>query len=125
MTQRRENNIMNEIPQNKVTWFQLPADNVDRAYGFYNDVFNWDKNDALINERNLGAINGTIESRTLTFQYPRLVIRVENFSRTLEQIKKAGGKIIVDRTEIPEIHMVYATFEDTEGNVLNIVADLK
>ena len=55
---------MNKIPQNKVTWFQLPADNVDRAYSFYSDVFNWDKNDAEINERNFCAINGSIESRT-------------------------------------------------------------
>ena len=115
---------MNKIPQNKVTWFQLPADNVDRAYSFYSDVFNWDKNDAVINERNFGAINGSIESRTSTFQHPRLVIRVENVSHTIEQIKKAGGKIVEDRTEIPEINMVYAAFEDTEGNIVNIVGDI-
>jgi predicted enzyme related to lactoylglutathione lyase len=116
---------MNKIPQNKVTWFQLPADNVDRAYTFYSDVFDWNKNDAVINETNFGAINGSIESRTKTFQYPRIVIRVENVSHKMEQIKKAGGKIIEGRTEIPEINMVYAAFEDTEGNIVNIVGDLK
>jgi predicted enzyme related to lactoylglutathione lyase len=43
----------------------------------------------------------------------------------MEQIKKAGGRIIEERTEIPEINMVYSAFEDTEGNIVNIVGDLK
>lgn len=75
---------MTEIPSNRVTWFQLPADDVDRAWGF----------------------------------------RVDDVDGTLEKIVAAGGNVALGRTEIPEIAMVFATFEDTEGNLVNIVGDL-
>jgi predicted enzyme related to lactoylglutathione lyase len=32
--------------------------------------------------------------------------------------------VVQERTDIPEIGMVFAVFQDTEGNLLNVVADL-
>jgi predicted enzyme related to lactoylglutathione lyase len=56
--------------------------------------------------------------------YPGIVIRVDDIEQKLEQIKKAGGAVVKGRTEIPEVGMVYASFADTEGIVVNIVGDL-
>jgi uncharacterized protein len=116
---------MNNIPSNRVTWFQLPADNVARAWTFYNKVFGWSQEAAYENVTQFGAINGEIAPRSEDLQHPKIVVRVDNISQMLEAIKDAGGKIIVRRTEIPEIGMVYASFTDTEGNLVNIVGDLK
>jgi predicted enzyme related to lactoylglutathione lyase len=116
---------MNNIPSNRVTWFQLPADDVDRAWAFYHEVFGWSREVMYEDVKQLGAINGEIAPRSEELQHPRIVIRVDNITQMLEQIEEAGGKIIRARTEIPEIGMVYASFIDTEGNVVNIVGDLK
>ncbi|WP_268795902.1 MULTISPECIES: hypothetical protein [unclassified Paenibacillus] len=42
----------------------------------------------------------------------------------IERILKCVGKIVTQRTEIAEIGMVYASFADTEGNIVNIVGDI-
>ena len=112
------------IPSNHVTWFQIPADNTERAWDFYGQVFGWSQESAYKDEKMTGAINGAIDQRNDNLKTPRLVIRVEDLAGMIEKIKDAGGEIIMDRTEIPEINMVFAVFKDTEGNLINIVGNL-
>ncbi len=114
---------MTSVPNNKVTWFQLPIDNEERAWEFYGNVFGWTKEDAIKDEKMIGGINGELVSREHISE-PRLVIHVTNIDSALEEIKKNGGTIIVDRTDIPQIAMVFATFKDTEGNLVNIVSNI-
>lgn len=52
------------------------------------------------------------------------MIRVEDLDGVLSEAVEAGGAIVRGRTDIPEIGMVFAVFEDTEGNILSVVADL-
>ncbi|MER7173428.1 VOC family protein [Streptomyces mesophilus] len=115
---------MNEIPSNRVTWFQLPAEDVQRAWRFYGEVFGWSREEAYANEVRPGAINGEIAARDKALREPRLVVRVDDIDATIEKITAAGGRLAVGRTEIPEIGMVYASFIDTEENTVNIVGDL-
>jgi uncharacterized protein len=115
---------MEKIPSNRVTWFQIPADNTERAWQFYGKVFGWNEEETWKNEKLGGAILGTIESRNERLTHPRLVIRVDDVDKALAEIQAAGGKLVEAKTEIPEIKMVYAVFEDTEGNLMNIVGDM-
>lgn len=115
---------MANTPSNHVTWFQIPADNSQRAWDFYGRVFGWSQEEVYKDEKMTGAINGAIDQRNENLQTPRLVIRVDNITSMMDTIVAAGGEIVVGRTEIPEINMVYAVFKDTEGNLINIVGDL-
>ena len=92
--------------------------------GFYNDVFGWSQEAAYANVPQMSAINGEIAPRSAELQHPRIVIRVDDIDRMIDKIEEVGGEVVVGRTEIPEIGMVYASFTDTEGNVVNIVGDL-
>lgn len=115
---------MERIPSNRVTWFQIPADDTERAWEFYGRVFGWTEEEVWKNEKLNGAIRGSIESRSEHLKQPRLVIRVDDIDSTVENILTSGGKVVEDRTDIPEINMVYAVFEDTEGNLMNLVGDM-
>lgn len=115
---------MNILPVNKVTWFQLPANDMERAWNFYHQAFGWSQEEAYTNKAIWGAINGEITERNEEMQYPRLVIRVDDINHMLEKIKESGGEIVKERTEIPEIGMAFASFVDTEGNIMNIVGDI-
>lgn len=115
---------MTEIPSNMVTWFQIPADDADRAWRFYGAVFGWHAEDAHADRRHLGAINGNIAERCIDLQTPRLVIHVDDVEASLAAVHEAGGRILTEPSEIPGLGMVYAAFRDTEGNVLNIVGDV-
>ncbi|NIJ12749.1 hypothetical protein FHU38_003093 [Saccharomonospora amisosensis] len=112
------------VASNMVTWFQLPADDTRRAWGFYEEVFGWSPESSNTAEPRLGAIHGEIAERSDELRQPRPVIRVDDLESSLRRVTEAGGKLLVDRTEIPSIGMVYATFVDTEGNRVNIVSDL-
>ncbi len=114
---------MANVPDNKVTWFQLPIDDEERAWKFYNSVFGWTKEAVIKDEKMMGGINGELVSRKYVSE-PRLVIHVPVIDDALEQIKRNGGTIVVDRTDIPQIAMVFATFKDTEGNLVNIVSNV-
>jgi uncharacterized protein len=116
---------MSEIPSNMVTWFQIPADDPDRAWRFYGEVFGWNPEKAYADAKRLGAINGAIGEREREDDTPRLVIRVDDVDAAARAIGKAGGSIISQPSEIPGMGMVYAVFRDTEGNVLNIVGDAR
>lgn len=112
------------IPSNKVTWFQLPADDEERAWNFYGQIFGWRTEEVYANKMMMGAIHGEIVRRSEEMKEPRLVIRVDDVDGMIERILKCGGKIVTQRTEITEIGMVYASFADLEGNIVNIVGDM-
>lgn len=116
---------MSNIPSNMVTWFQLPADNMERAWAFYGQVFGWRPENVYQDIKQLGAINGDFAQRSAEVSEPRLVIRVDDLNQSVAAIKQAGGVITVEPTEIPGMGMVFATFRDCESNLVNIVADAK
>ena len=112
------------IPSNHVTWFQLPADDEERAWDFYGQVFGWSTEEVYSNKTMMGAIHGEIVRRSEELNEPRLVIRVNDVDGMIKRVLKCGGKIVKQRTEISEIGMVYASFSDPEGNIINIVGDM-
>ncbi|WP_169082866.1 VOC family protein [Paenibacillus sp. PL91] len=112
------------IPSNHVTWFQLPAEDEERAWHFYEQVFGWSTEEVYSNKTMMGAIHGEIVRRSEELKETRLVIRVIDVDGMTKQILKCGGKIVKERTEIPEIRMMYVSFSDTEGNIINIVGDM-
>jgi uncharacterized protein len=114
---------MAEIPSNMVTWFQIPADDAERAWRFYGAVFGWKAEEVYADRKHLGAINGDIGPRGEELQTPRLVIRVDDIDASVEAIREAGGTILSEPAEIPGMGMVYAAFKDSEGNILNIVGE--
>ncbi|EHR50475.1 lactoylglutathione lyase family protein [Saccharomonospora marina XMU15] len=111
-------------PSNMVTWFQLPAADTRRAWGFYEEVFGWSAQRSHTAAPQLGAVHGEIAERSDELRHPRLVIRVDDLASSLRRITDAGGRVLVERTEIPAIGMAFATFVDTEGNQVNIVSDM-
>ena len=126
--------------QAKVAWFELPADDMQRASAFYNTVFGWDTpdmgmgngsvlaitapSDEQRNPKETGAINGDISPRSSTFDRQHLVVHVEDLDASLQAAQDAGGTIIQPRQDVPEAGMVYATIEDTEGNRVGLLQNL-
>ncbi len=122
----------------KVAWFELPADNVERAGAFYYEVFGWDMSDmgggsmlaktAPSDENSTplepGVINGDISPRSQGFEHPLVVITVEDMDAKLEMVTKAGGKIVLPKKEVTEMGMIWAIVSDTEGNKIGVIQNL-
>lgn len=126
---------------NPVVHFEMPAKDNKRAAKFYTEVFGWQMNQLgqemgnylLANTtetdektqrpKNSGAINGGFygyDPKKPGFQYPHLVISVDNLEESMELVKKAGGKIVDKPMDISGIGM-YVSFEDSEGNLVGML----
>lgn len=122
----------------KVTWFELPADDTARAGTFYSDVFNWETSDmgggslyaqtAPSDENSVplepGVLNGDISPRSEAFDRPLIVITVEDIDKKLERVKEAGGSVVLPRTDIAEMNIAWAIIADTEGNKVGVLQNL-
>jgi len=111
--------------------FEINADDPQRAVDFYTRVFGWKIERwgeqpywvATTGEPGTRGIDGAIMPR----QHPGAgtinTIGVGSLEASIAAIREAGGKVLMDPSEIPGIgHFVYA--EDTEGNTFGVLEPL-
>lgn len=119
----------------KVSWFEMPADDVSRASNFYGKVFGWatppmgdDAAFALTvaadengNPTVAGGINGGFHKRQGSSDAgPVIHIMVEDIDAKLKTVQANGGHVIQPRTEVSEYGLSVALFSDTEGNIMGL-----
>ena len=120
----------------KVTWFELPADDLKRAGEFYSGVSGWQTPDMGMGDGSLlaqtaqsgedmqplekGTINGSIAPRSETFNKPHIVITVSDLDAKIEKVIAAGGRIIQPHQEVDGM-MAFAIVSDTEANNIGII----
>ena len=120
----------------KVTWFELPADDPERASKFYSEIFGWKTPDMGMGDGSLlaqtaqsgedmqplekGTINGSIALRSETFNKPHIVITVDDLDMKIKKVISAGGKVVQERQEVDGM-MAFAIVSDTEGNNVGII----
>ncbi len=119
----------------KVSWFEMPADDVKRVSEFYGKVFGWktppmgsDDTFALTvtadengNPTEVGGINGGFHKRAgASDAGPVVNIHVDDIDAKLKAVEAAGGRVIQPRTEVGDYGLSMALFSDTEGNVMGV-----
>jgi predicted enzyme related to lactoylglutathione lyase len=107
-----------------VCWFEIPADDLDRAKAFYGSLFGWtfDQIPAAIAEYwhiDTGGKDATPDGGLMPRVHPRqtitVYVSVPSIARALDKVKKLGGNVCKPKTAVP--HMGYfAICEDTEHN---------
>jgi predicted enzyme related to lactoylglutathione lyase len=110
-----------------VVHFEFWSKDTGALSDFYAKAFDW--NTRFIEEMGYHLVEtggeGGINGGMMTPQegpWPSnmcLYIQVDDLDRFKERITKAGGRIVVERQEVPEVG-VFALFEDPDGRVLGI-----
>lgn len=123
-----------------VIHFEMPASDTERVRKFYESAFGWqttplgpdtggfvlaftietDEESRMPKKR--GAINGGFYKKTEPDQHVRLTILVEDIRDAMEKVTAAGGKLVGDMQEMPGVGL-FASFLDTEGNVVTLNQD--
>lgn len=124
----------------KVSWFEIPADDIERVSEFYGKVFGWAtppmsddatfaltvKADKNGNPTEIGGINGGFHMRQgASDAGPVVNIYVDNIDAKLKAVEAAGGQVIQPRTDIGEYGLSTALFSDTEGNIMGVYTVVK
>jgi predicted enzyme related to lactoylglutathione lyase len=121
-----------------VVHFEMPAEDRGRMAAFYQKAFGWKtqmlgkdmgeyvvvttaENDAKPGAP-AGAINGGFFPKKPDWpaQYPSIVIAVDDIKAAMGRVAKAGGKVLGEPIEIPEVG-TYVSFLDTEGNRASVL----
>ncbi len=131
------------MKQNPVVHFEMPAKDRKRVADFYAKAFGWnmqqlggDMGNYVLagttdtDDKGMVKTPGTINGGFFDyknepgFQYPSVVISVDNLKESIEKVKKEGGEILGEPMEIPGIG-TYIAFHDTEGNRVGMLAPSK
>jgi predicted enzyme related to lactoylglutathione lyase len=121
-----------------VVHFEMPYDDRMRMAKFYKSAFGWQTQMlgeemgnyvlATTVETNKkgparrGAINGGFYPKKPDWpaQYPSIVIAVDNIKRAAGKVVKAGGTLLGEPMEIPDVGS-YVSFVDPEGNRVSML----
>jgi hypothetical protein len=116
----------------KVIMFELPVNNLKRASAFYKKAFGWriDKWNGsfgvvtALEDKNWvpkekGAINGEMYRRESKDDRALVVVQVSSIARTLDKLKKAGGKVVSEKEAYGDWGW-YTRVKDPEGNLFGL-----
>jgi uncharacterized protein len=113
-----------------VVHFEIPANDLAKLSKFYSDVFGWKFEKTQVADMDYWNIStgpwgksvpGGMYKRTGATDVPRNYIGVNNIDKHIEAFKKAGGREVVGKMEIPTIGWSYIG-ADPEGNLIALFA---
>ncbi len=122
----------NKTQTGNLVWFEIPADNLERARKFYSALFGWKIApfpDMTAPEAqnylhvDTGGEEASPDGGLMTRRQPQQAITqyigVSSVADSAAKVEKLGGKIHVPRTAVP--HMGYfALCQDTENNMFGL-----
>jgi predicted enzyme related to lactoylglutathione lyase len=132
------------MENNKVTWFSIPADSLNRAAAFYNAAFNWriepltmEENEdfsfhTIVNSESdenyvpneKGAVNGCLVKRRIGLPTPAVLVEVADLDRAIEKVIDAGGEIMTEKITMKSLNAVLVLIKDPEGNYVEVFQPL-
>lgn len=105
-----------------IVFFEVPANDIDRAKGFYSDIFDWrisgmpekdyceiDTNDSI------GITCGGMLKRAHPGQRIINYIAVSSVDEYSARVLELGGKVVLQKRAVPKAGY-FAVCQDTEGN---------
>ena len=110
-----------------IVWFEVPADNVERAKSFYGGLFGWKV------EKMPGAMDywhfdtggsddtpdGGVMKRQPGQQGITNYIGVPSVDEFVAKVQKLGGKVRMPKTAVPQMGY-FAICQDTENNTFGL-----
>jgi len=112
----------------RVTHFEITADDPDRAAAFYKKAFGWEFNAmpgpfkyllATTGAKDQVGIDGAIMGRQDHKQAVINTLGVDNWEASAKAIKDAGGQMLGAKQAVAGFGW-FAYFTDTEGNIAGI-----
>ena len=106
-----------------VVWFEIPADNVERAKAFYGQLFGWkiEKFPGPMEYWHVdtGGSDDSPDGGMMKRQFPQQgitsYISVPSVDQFVAKVQKLGGKICMPKTAVPQMGY-FAVCQDTEKN---------
>src|SRR5689334_13912493 len=122
-----------EMLHNAINWFEIPVNNFDRAKKFYSTIYQFEMPEMVMGETKMGillydqekgGIGGAIVqglNYVASNHGPKVYLNGgSDLQVVLSRVESAGGKVILQKTQITPELGYFATFEDSEGNEISL-----
>src|SRR5437667_7748539 len=124
LTKERPNTAQQSQKPANIVWFEIPADNVERAKQFYGSLFGWkiEKFPGPMEYWHIdtGGANDTPDGGLLKRQNPghqgiTNYIGVASVDKFVAKVDKLGGKVCMPKTAVSQMGY-FAICQDPENN---------
>ncbi|HET9432023.1 MAG TPA: VOC family protein [Chitinophagaceae bacterium] len=120
--------------QNVISWFEIPATDLDRATKFYEAIFGVTLNHLDLTDikmrmfpvEDMNSVSGAVVDskgfhKPSATDGPLIYLNGNpDLQNILDRVEAAGGKIVVPKSEISPEYGYMAVFIDTEGNRIGL-----
>ena len=118
------NNTKAKTPPASIIWFEIPADNVERAKKFYRALFGWKITQFPGGMEywhvDTGGADASPDGGMMARKHPQQsitnYINVKSVDKSAAKVKKLGGKICLAKTAVPQMGY-FVVCQDTEHNM--------
>ena len=124
-TQRKTktSDVKRGLTAGSIVWFEIPADNPERAKRFYGSLFGWkiEKFPGVMDYWHIdtGGGDDTPDGGLMARKHPEQpitsYINVSSVDESAAKVEKLGGKICKPKTAVPQMGF-FAICQDTENN---------
>jgi len=119
--------------KNAISWVEIPVVDFDRAKKFYSSIYDFEMPEIMMGDSRMGflffdqeagGVGGAIvhgDGNEPSSKGPKVYLNGgDDLNMVLDRVEAAGGKVVLEKTQItPELGH-FAVFEDTEGNHISI-----
>lgn len=120
-----------EIPQNAISWFEIPVLDFDRAKSFYSTIFDYEMPEMMMGPNRMGillsergGIGGAIlqgDGYVPSNSGSRVYLNANpDLNIVLNRVKAQNAEVFVEKTEVGPGMGFFAFFKDCEGNLIGL-----
>lgn len=109
-----------------VDHFEIPADDIERAKGFYSELFGWEFSTSpgfpdywMFRTSESQSAGGGLSKRQAPGQGIVNFVTVESVAEYAAKAQELGGQVVVPKTPVPGFGYL-AQILDSEGNAIGI-----
>ncbi len=120
-----------EMQKNAINWVEIPVSDFGRAKKFYSTIYDYEMPEMMMGAQQMGfllfdqpdsGVGGAIvkgEAYVPSHDGAKIYLNAGiDLNVVLNKVEDAGGKVVTPKMQItPELGH-FATFEDTEGNLI-------
>src|SRR5258708_32375319 len=111
-----------------INWFEIPADDLERAKKFYSKLFGWKINPIpgmgdywhIDTGGPDASPDGGLMARKQPEQTITNYVNVPSVEKAAAKVEKLGGKICMSKTGVPE-RGYFVLCQDTENNAIRVL----
>ncbi len=121
-----------EMLKNAVNWIEIPVTDFARAKKFYSQIYDYEMPEMMMGEDQMGFLlydqQGGVGAAIVkgnnhipSTKGAKVYLNGGNdLNVVLNRVEKAGGKVLLAKTEITPEFGYFAIFEDCEGNHISL-----